>query len=125
MSQPLTTGLLLLGVVGLMVYAQIILKVRSNSVANHERHQDAISYLWSMFTDLWVWSALLSAVAVTVCWMLLLRRLDLAYAYPFVALTFVAVPIAGHFVLGEALPLSRIFGIGFIFFGVLLAARAV
>ncbi len=57
-------------------------------------------------------------------WIVVLSRLDLSYAYPFLALNFVLVAIVSRLVLAEAIPGLRWLGIGFICVGILLVARS-
>jgi multidrug transporter EmrE-like cation transporter len=53
-----------------------------------------------------------------------LSRLDLSYAYPFVALSFVIVTILSWHFLDETLPMLRIVGLGLIMAGVLTVAAS-
>ena len=64
-----------------------------------------------MFTDVWVLSALGAAVGAAVFWILAIQRLEIGYAYPFIALSFVLVPIGATVLLGEPLPAAQLFGI--------------
>ncbi len=57
-------------------------------------------------------------------WIVVLSRLDLSYAYPFLALNFVLVAIVSRLVLAEAIPALRWLGIAFICVGILLVARS-
>ena len=57
-------------------------------------------------------------------WIAVLSRMDLSYAYPFLALNFVLITIVSQVALGETVPLLRWFGVGIIFVGVLVVARS-
>jgi multidrug transporter EmrE-like cation transporter len=57
-------------------------------------------------------------------WIVVLRRMDLSHAYPFLALNFVLIALVSRFVLGESLPPMRWLGIGVICAGILLVARS-
>jgi len=59
--------------------------------------------------------------AATVLWVWVLTRLSLAAAYPFVALSFVVVPLAGWWLFGEAPTLRGWVGIALIVAGVVIA----
>ena len=50
-----------------------------------------------------LWAALVLYAAVTVIWVLLLREVELARAYPVMAATYVLVPALSVIVLGEKL----------------------
>lgn len=56
-------------------------------------------------------------------WIAVLQRMDLSYAYPFLALNFVLIALVSYFILGETVPLSRWIGIGIICAGILVVAR--
>jgi drug/metabolite transporter (DMT)-like permease len=59
-----------------------------------------------------------------IAWIAVLRRMDLSYAYPFLALNFVLIALVGQVVLGETLPWIRWVGIGAICVGILLIANS-
>jgi multidrug transporter EmrE-like cation transporter len=59
----------------------------------------------------------------SVFWLLVLSKLDLSLAYPMLALTYVLIPLAAQFILGEQVPTLRWFGVGVIFFGVTIVSR--
>ena len=57
-------------------------------------------------------------------WIAVLQRMDLGYAYPFLALNFVLIALVSAFFLGEPVPLLRWGGIALIVAGILVVARA-
>jgi drug/metabolite transporter (DMT)-like permease len=57
-------------------------------------------------------------------WIVVLSRLDLSYAYPFLALNFVLIALVSWLLLGESMPGLRWAGIGCICIGILLVARS-
>jgi drug/metabolite transporter (DMT)-like permease len=57
-------------------------------------------------------------------WIAVLRRLDLSFAYPFLALNFVLITLTSYFALGETVPFSRWIGILVICVGILVVARS-
>lgn len=57
-------------------------------------------------------------------WIAVLSRLDLSYAYPFLALNFVLIALVSQLILGESIPLLRWLGISVICVGILLIARS-
>ena len=60
--------------------------------------------------NLWLWAALVLYGLATVLWIVILQKIPLSKAYPFVALGFAVVPIAAHFLFGE--PLSFKYAVG-------------
>ncbi|MBX2998562.1 MAG: hypothetical protein KF893_08645 [Caldilineaceae bacterium] len=57
-------------------------------------------------------------------WIMVLSRMNLSYAYPFLALNFVLVALVSKIVLGEAIPLMRWIGIAFICVGIVAIANS-
>jgi drug/metabolite transporter (DMT)-like permease len=59
-----------------------------------------------------------------VVWIFGLSRVPVSMAYPLLSVGYVVNAIAAHYLLGEAVSLSRWLGIGFIVIGVTLVARS-
>lgn len=73
----------------------------------------------------WLWAAIGAAGGGIVCWLLTLRRLPLATAYPWTALVYVLTPLAGAGLFAEVLGWRYAIGIACIMGGVLLTSRGV
>jgi len=56
-------------------------------------------------------------------WIAVLTRMDLGYAYPFLALNFLLITVVSYTVLGETVPLARWLGILVICAGIVIVAR--
>jgi multidrug transporter EmrE-like cation transporter len=117
------SGLLLFAVLALTVYGQLMIKWRALAHAGEAIGlQGKLHYLVSMFTDIGVLSGLAAAVLAGVCWMLAITRLELGYAYPFMALSFVLVPVGSTLLFGEPLPKLQLLALALIIAGVALSA---
>lgn len=117
--------LLLFAVLALTIYGQLVIKARALLyAAKVSGTTGKLHYLVAMFADVWVLSALSAAVIAACCWMLAVSRLEVGYAYPFMALSFVFVPIGSTLFFGEPLPITQIIGIAFIIAGVTISAMA-
>jgi multidrug transporter EmrE-like cation transporter len=117
--------LLVFGTVLLTVYGQLIIKHRAlahASVGSNQR--PAFEYVLYMLLDPWVLSGLGAAVLASVLWVLAMQKLELGFAYPFVALSFALVPIAAYLLLDERLPPLQLLGIAMIIAGVTVSAAA-
>lgn len=62
--------------------------------------------------------------AATVAWILVLRRVPLSYAYIFMALGFLLVPLAGHFFFREPLSNRYLLGVVLVASGLWVAISA-
>jgi drug/metabolite transporter (DMT)-like permease len=117
--------ILLVATLVLSVYSQLTMKSRAlvhSSASNFSA--DHLQYLILMATDWRVVSAVGAAFLAGVCWLLAIQRLDLGYAFPFMALTFVLMPVAANLFLREPLPLAQFVGLGLVLVGVTLSALA-
>jgi multidrug transporter EmrE-like cation transporter len=83
-----------------------------------------ISTLVTAFRSPLVWLGLALYGLGALAWILVLTRLDLSLAYPFLALNFVLIALGSRLFLGEAIPPLRWGGIVVICFGILLIARS-
>jgi drug/metabolite transporter (DMT)-like permease len=119
----LVSHLLLVAVLVLSIYSQLIMKSRAlvHSGANSSS-ADYLQYLISMATDWRVMSAAGATFLAGVCWLLALQRLDMGYAFPFMALSFVLIPVAANLFLGEPLPMIQLLGLGFVIVGISISA---
>jgi multidrug transporter EmrE-like cation transporter len=118
------SALLILAILGFTVYGQLVMKARAAVLTAQAGGRGKLHYLALMFTDVWVLSALAAAVLAATFWMLAIQRLELGYAYPFIALSFVLVPIGATAFFGEPLPATQLLGIALIIVGVTVSALA-
>ncbi len=70
-----------------------------------------------------IWSGAVRCGRV-LSWIAVLSRMDLSYAYPFLALNFVLVTFVAQVGLGEVVPSLRWVGVSIICAGVVLVARS-
>lgn len=94
----------------LTVYGQLVMKSRALN-ATSSGNGNKLQYLVAMFADVLVLSALGAGVMAAVCWMLALERTDIGFAYPFMALSFVLVPLAAAFFFEEPISLGQMAGL--------------
>jgi drug/metabolite transporter (DMT)-like permease len=82
------------------------------------------STLVTAFRSPLVWLGLALYGLGALAWILVLTRMDLSLAYPFLALNFVLIAIVSRVFLGETIPALRWGGIAVICLGILLIARS-
>jgi len=68
--------------------------------------------------------ALILYGVTTIGWVWLLQKVDLGKIYPFMALSFVVVPLASHLLLGERFQAQYFIGVAIIIVGIVIAVRA-
>jgi drug/metabolite transporter (DMT)-like permease len=113
-----------LAALALTVYGHVVIKARILVHATTVAVADRGAFLLAMFFDPWVISGFLAAVAAAASWMLALRDAELTFLFPFMALTFVLVPLFAHLLFGEKINLFQIVGFLFIVGGISLATIA-
>jgi len=67
--------------------------------------------------------ALLIYFLATILWLIILNTTPLKWSYPFLALTFIIVPIMSNFLLNETLSSNTFLGAFFIIIGVLFSIQ--
>jgi len=116
--------LILLGVL-LNAFAQILLKKGMLSIGYFELHfQTFFPILKKVTINSYILSGLASYVISVVIWLLVLARVEVSYAYPFLSVGYVVVALVGYFIFQENLSWMRVIGIAVIIVGVLLLSRS-
>lgn len=119
---PIRALLLLLTAVSLGAGGQICLKIGVNAV-NQGGGASPLTILRGIFTPYVLAGFCLYGLS-SLLYLVALSRLDLSYAYPFVALGFVLVTVLSWRLLDETLPLLRVVGLVLILGGVLTVAAS-
>lgn len=83
-----------------------------------------LSNLGAMLANLWLWAAMVCYAISILLWMLVLSRVEVSYAYPFLSIGYVVAAIVGWQFFGESLSPVRIAGILVICLGVVLISRS-
>lgn len=105
--------------------SQIMLKHGMTSIAHFELTRDGIlkSSLDILFNAYIIGGLLVMAVSMA-SHLIVLSRVEISYAYPFLGLSFVLTALWGYFILSEDMNTYRILGILLICSGVALVARS-
>ena len=105
------------------VAGQISIKLGANSSLTESEAFNVIDTFHLILGSPWVLSGFLLYAFSAFCWVAVLRRADLSFAYAFVAIGYVLIAIVSRLVLGETIPTGRWFGLLVICFGILLVSR--
>ena len=79
---------------------------------------DAVGALVALARNPWIWAAGTIYGAAVVLWVAILQKLPLSIAYPFVALSFVVVPLAAALFFQESLTVRTLLGAVLILAGI-------
>lgn len=107
------------GTMAITAAGQVVMRWRA---LEHGGAPDRWRYLLSMYTDPWVLGCLVSAVLASLLYAMALQRLPVSVAYPIMALSFVAVPLAGRWLFGDGLVPAQWLGMALIVAGVVLVS---
>jgi multidrug transporter EmrE-like cation transporter len=112
--------------VTLSAVAQLVLKggMASATVQSSLAAQPSIGTLIAVFGNWRVLLGLFIYFLSAAVWLLVLSRLDVSLAYPFVGLGFVLTMILGWLVRGEVLSINRVTGTFLIVGGIIFLARS-
>ena len=105
---------------------QLLLKFGMRQVGPVSRSDlsNPVPLLLTVFGNPLILIAIPLYVAGFLLWLIVLSKLDLSYAYPFLALTYVLVPLLSRLLLGEHVPTMRWIGIVVVCIGLVLAGWA-
>lgn len=120
-----STFLLILTSVAMSAIAQILLKTGMSrpsiaALLESGRRTDAAL---AIATNLWVVGGLSLYFLSALVWLMVLSRVQVSFAYPFVAMGFVLTMVLGWLVMGDTVGTQRIAGTLLISLGVVLIAR--
>lgn len=110
--------------IGAGVAGQTLLKIGVNAPDSFQITTNPLVLFGMIVRSPWVLGGLLLYGVGALAWIAVLSRLDLSYAYPFLALNFVLIAIVSRLFLGESVPWDRWLGIAVICVGILLVARS-
>ncbi|PKG92999.1 hypothetical protein CXF95_29005 [Paraglaciecola sp. MB-3u-78] len=109
----------------LSVSAQILLKngMSSQSVTQ-ALSSGPIDSILSIVTNISVISGLSAYVASVGFWLIVLSRMDVSKAYPFVGLGFILTMLFAYVFLNEPITLMKLVGTSFVFIGIILVSMS-
>lgn len=83
-----------------------------------------LSSIPQMLTNFYLWGAMICYGVSIVVWMVVLSKVEVSYAYPFLSIGYVLSAIAGYLWFAECVTPVRILGIVVICVGVVLISRS-
>ena len=105
--------------------AHILLKKGMMTHAlNGMRSDGVFSLVWTVGTNVWVLGGMFLHVSALIVWLWALSKVDISFAYPFLALGYVLVSAMAWMWLGEELSQMKILGMVVIIIGIFILAKA-
>lgn len=115
----------ILSTVAFTVYSQLIMRWQVGNAG--PLPEDALGkahYIGVLLMNPWVMSGILATFLAGVSWMLAMTKFEISYAFPFVGLTYILIPLAGVLLFNEGMNVSKAIGTGLVLLGILVMARA-
>ena len=108
----------------LAVTGQLLVKNGLNLLGNVDFASGLISAYLKIFISPYVIVGTLLYAFSSLFWIYALARVDLSFAYPFVALSYVLIILSSCFILGEHIPFLRWIGVLVICLGIFLISKS-
>ena len=102
---------------------QLFMKMGTKSLGGVSFHAGLIPGLIDIFTCPYIICGLLCAGIGVLLWLTVISKLELSFAYPVVALSYVLILLFGKFVFDERIATVRVLGIVCIMVGVVMISR--
>ena len=104
----MTNLLLILTGVLLNAAAQLVLKKGMSQIGTIQVDINAIlTMILKVSTNLYVWTGLLFYVISFIVWLMVLSRVEVSYAYPFLSIGYIIAAFVGYFYFGESMTLQK------------------
>lgn len=116
---------LILSGVLLNAFAQLLLKKGMLGIGYFEMQlQNLFPMLKNVAANSYILLGLSSYVISVAIWLVVLARVEVSYAYPFLSVGYVVVTLIGYFIFQESLSWIRVIGMSIIIVGVILLSRS-
>jgi multidrug transporter EmrE-like cation transporter len=115
---------LILVSISLNAGAQLLMRFGMLKVGEVEIGAALIKAVPLMATNIFLWLSLGCYGISIVSWMVVLSKVEVSFAYPFLSIGYVISAVIGYFFMGESVTPVRIAGIVVICIGVVLIARS-
>lgn len=86
--------------------------------------QSLVAQSLNMISNVWLWIAMFCYAISVFLWMVVLSKVEVSYAYPFLSVGYVLAAVAGYFFFSESLTIVRVLGIFVICVGVYIISRS-
>ena len=108
----------------LAVGGQLSLKHGMSTLGEMSSAGTLIKSIPKLIKNIWVLIGLVTYVVSTLIWMVVLKKADLSFAYPFISLSYVLVIVASRLVFREKIDIFKILAIVLIVGGVLVLSMS-
>ena len=83
-----------------------------------------VNHAADMLLNLWLWGAMACYGVSILLWMIVLSKLPVSFAYPFLSIGYIVAALIGYFWIGESLDAYKVSGILIICLGIIVLSRS-
>lgn len=107
--------------------SQLIIKweMKKHSLEDYTSLSEKLALLVSLLVNMNIITAIFLTFISGICWMAVMTKLDLSYAYPLTMLGFVIVLISSNFLFSEPITLHKVIGLALIALGIFISSRSI
>lgn len=113
--------LLILSSVTLNAFAQLFIRQGMLKLGNISM---SIDELWNMIiksiTNIYIWAGMTSYAISILLWMVVLSKVNVSLAYPFLSIGYIVTAVIAYFAFGEPITVQKVAGIFIICIGVVV-----
>ena len=113
--------LLILSSVSLNAFAQLFIRQGMLKLGKISMN---MTELWNMIiqaiSNIYIWAGMMSYAVSILLWMVVLSKVNVSLAYPFLSIGYIVTAIIAYFAFGEPITLQKIAGIAIICLGVVV-----
>jgi drug/metabolite transporter (DMT)-like permease len=103
-----------------MIASMTIAQIMFKFAGNFARSQRGVL---AFYANPYLWCGLFASFIGMLCWLVTLRKMPLAHAYPWTALIYVFTPLASIAIFNDVLHLSYLFGMICVVVGIFIIAK--
>lgn len=115
--------ILILGSVLLNCLAQVLMR-KGMLAVGQVGLSSLVSHAIDMMLNLWLWGAMACYGISILLWMIVLSKVQVSFAYPFLSIGYIVAAAIGYFWMGESLDLYKVSGILIICLGIIVLSRS-
>ncbi|MCI8285813.1 MAG: EamA family transporter [Firmicutes bacterium] len=104
--------------------AQLLIRKGMLDVGEISSGASLISNIPVMLTNVFLWLSMLCYGVSIIMWMVVLSKVEVSFAYPFLSIGYIISAVAGYMFFAESVTPIRIAGIVVICIGVILISRS-
>ena len=112
----------LFGALAAGIASQFLIKSRVSLLEAKSAGTGPFDFILLGLLDFGVWLAMALSFGAGLAWMLTLRHLDISYAYPWTAVSYIVVTVGGALFFHESISATQVLGLALICTGIVVSA---